>query len=148
MATFNLQELAGILIPNNIPASIAKFGRILTPREVFEKTNPQGVTSERKYTLEIVIPGCKSITRDLPKGLQLIGRSSIGPTIQLTSDAASRLHCIIELREDGLGTIQALETTNGTFLNGTRLTPYEVYVISHSDIIKVGIAEIQLLETT
>ncbi len=56
----------------------------------------------------------------------------------------SRLHCAIKLIE-GQVYIVDLGSSNGTYLNGTRLTPYTEMPVADGDIIYLGKLKIQLL---
>ncbi len=60
------------------------------------------------------------------------------------ANGVSRLHCAIKLI-DGQVYIVDLGSSNGTYLNGTRLTPYTEMPVTDGDIIHLGKLKIQLL---
>lgn len=63
----------------------------------------------------------------------VIGRA-LGCDIQLVHDGISRRHCEIAIHEDG-ATVEDLGSTNGTILNGERITTAPLY---HGDKLEVG----------
>jgi predicted component of type VI protein secretion system len=64
----------------------------------------------------------------------IIGRSH-GNTVRIPSADVSRQHCRL-LMEDGLVTVEDLDSVNGTFLNGRRLR--EAEVVRPGDSLEVG----------
>ena len=73
---------------------------------------------------------------ELEKGENLIGRSK-NNKINLSEDLQlSRKHLVIKLA-DNKCTIKDLNSSNGTFLNGSRILDIE-YPLKDSDIIKCG----------
>lgn len=59
--------------------------------------------------------------------------------------SASKLHFILELRNDGTLTIQDMGTMNGTFVDViTRLKTFEVYALPEKVSIIAGLATIQI----
>lgn len=82
-----------------------------------------------------------------------LGRSAEGqpivPDVDLSSHNAyangvSRLHAAIKLIKNQV-IIVDLGSSNGTYLNGTRLSPYIEMPIAHGDIIYLGKLKIQVL---
>ncbi len=82
-----------------------------------------------------------------------IGRVSDGqsvmPDVDLTSynayeNGVSRLHAVIKKGETSVN-IMDLGSSNGTYLNGTRLTPERDYPLQHGNIISFGKLKIQFL---
>ncbi len=82
-----------------------------------------------------------------------LGRSAEGqpivPDVDLSSHNAyangvSRLHAAIKLIKNQV-IIVDLGSSNGTYLNGTRLSPYIETPIAHGDIIYLGKLKIQVL---
>lgn len=82
-----------------------------------------------------------------------LGRISEGqpivPDIDLTpynayANGVSRLHCAVKLI-DGQVYVVDLGSSNGTYLNGMRLTPYTDVPVSDGDILYLGKLKIQLL---
>lgn len=76
----------------------------------------------------------------------LLGRTDaargIFPQLDLTADegseqSVSRRHARI-FAQDGACYIEDLDSTNGTFLNGTRLKPHQPYAIRDGDALTVG----------
>jgi len=80
----------------------------------------------------------------------LIGRKSneSQPDIDLTeldtNLIASRKHAEITY-SDGYFTLRALRTTNGTFVNGVRLQPDQLWTIRDGDVIQFGSRGVQLI---
>lgn len=82
-----------------------------------------------------------------------VGRISDGqpvmPDIDLTPYSAyengvSRLHAVIK-RGDTQVSLMDLGSSNGTYLNGTRLTPDQDYPLQHGHIVSFGKLKIQFL---
>lgn len=82
-----------------------------------------------------------------------LGRSAEGqpivPDVDLSSynayaNGVSRLHAAIKLIKNQV-IIVDLGSSNGTYLNGTRLSPYIEMPIAHGDIIYLGKLKIQVL---
>jgi hypothetical protein len=82
-----------------------------------------------------------------------LGRSEddqpIIPDVDLTpfkayANGVSRLHASLKLIQDQI-VIMDLGSSNGTFLNGNRLSPYVDTQVTHGDVIHLGKLEIQLL---
>ena len=82
-----------------------------------------------------------------------VGRVSDGqsvmPDIDLTPYSAyengvSRLHAVIKKSNNNIS-LMDLGSSNGTYLNGTRLTPERDYALQHSNIISFGKLKIQFL---
>ncbi len=71
--------------------------------------------------------------RLLPGAIKTVGRA---PRADFVVDAplVSRLHCRLTLQADGL-LVEDLESTNGTFVNGTRVTKS---VMRSGDALRVG----------
>ena len=82
-----------------------------------------------------------------------IGRISEGqsimPDIDLTAynayeNGVSRLHAVLKKNNKQI-TIMDLGSSNGTYLNGTRLTPEQEYQLFHGNIIAFGKLKLQFL---
>jgi len=82
-----------------------------------------------------------------------VGRVSEGqsvlPDIDLTAynayeNGVSRLHAVIRKSEHQVK-LMDLGSSNGTYLNGTRLTPERDYTLQHGNIIAFGKLKIQFL---
>ena len=82
-----------------------------------------------------------------------LGRSAEGqpivPDVDLApynayANGVSRLHAAIKLVNDQIAIVD-LGSSNGTFLNGTRLTPYAETKIAHGDLVYLGKLKIQVL---
>jgi pSer/pThr/pTyr-binding forkhead associated (FHA) protein len=88
------------------------------------KTNTEGV-DERVFRL-------------LPGEPKTIGRAT-GADFILDAALVSRVHCRLRVLEDGALEVKDLESTNGTFVNGTRI---ETARVAPGDTLKVGRVEI------
>jgi hypothetical protein len=82
-----------------------------------------------------------------------LGRSAAGqpilPDVDLTAynaytNGVSRLHAAIKLENNRIVVID-LGSSNGTYLNGTRLSPYIETPISHGDLVYLGKLKLQVL---
>jgi hypothetical protein len=82
-----------------------------------------------------------------------LGRSAEGqpivPDVDLSpynayANGVSRLHAVIKLVNDKIVLVD-LGSSNGTYLNGNRLTPYDETSIAHGDVVYLGKLKIQLL---
>jgi hypothetical protein len=82
-----------------------------------------------------------------------LGRSAEGqpivPDVDLTAynayaNGVSRLHAAIKLVNNRIVVVD-LGSSNGTYLNGTRLSPYMETPVSHGDLIYLGKLKIQIL---
>src|SRR5271169_2478109 len=77
-----------------------------------------------------------------PVGARAVIGRALGCDIQLVHDGISRRHCEVSVREDGGATVEDLGSTNGTFLNGERITQAPLY---HTDRLEVGPVILQLV---
>ncbi len=82
-----------------------------------------------------------------------LGRSAEGqpivPDVDLSphnayANGVSRLHAVLKLIQDQI-VIVDLGSSNGTFLNGTRLPPYVEMPVAHGDFIILGKLKMQVL---
>ena len=82
-----------------------------------------------------------------------LGRSAEGqpivPDVDLSpynayANGVSRLHAVIKLINDQIVLVD-LGSSNGTYLNGNRLSPYVETPVSHGDVVYLGKLKIQLL---
>jgi pSer/pThr/pTyr-binding forkhead associated (FHA) protein len=80
--------------------------------------------------------------RILPGGIKTVGRA---PRADFVVDAplVSRLHCRLTLQSDGL-LVEDLESTNGTFVNGERVTKL---LLRNGDALRVGRVEFSVKKT-
>jgi hypothetical protein len=75
-------------------------------------------------------------------------RRSIYPDIDLTQDdgalyGVSRQHACIYQGEDG-AYVEDINSTNGTFVNGQRLTPMQMHPLHNGDLLTLGQLEMQV----
>jgi hypothetical protein len=82
-----------------------------------------------------------------------LGRSAEGqpivPDVDLSpynayANGVSRLHAVLKLIREQI-VIMDLGSSNGTYLNGNRLSPYVESPIAHGDVISLGKLKIQVL---
>jgi hypothetical protein len=82
-----------------------------------------------------------------------LGRSAEGqpivPDVDLSphnayANGVSRLHAVLKLIKDQI-ILMDLGSSNGTYLNGTRLAPYVETPVAHGDVIYLGKLKMQLL---
>ncbi len=72
----------------------------------------------------------------------------IYPHLDLTRDegmsyGVSRQHACIHQNDQGLQ-VEDMDSTNGTFLNGQRLSPFKVYPLHNGDVLQLGKLEIKV----
>lgn len=58
--------------------------------------------------------------------------------IVLDDSSVSRKHAEVRINENGEWVVQDLESTNGTYVNGCKVTPYQDQVIKARDIVQFG----------
>jgi FOG: FHA domain len=82
-----------------------------------------------------------------------LGRSAEGqpivPDVDLSpynayANGVSRLHAVIKLIKDQIVLVD-LGSSNGTYLNGNRLSPYIETSVAHGDVVYLGKLKMQLL---
>jgi hypothetical protein len=76
-------------------------------------------------------------------------RRSIYPDIDLTQDGGathgvSRQHACIYQGNNGTY-VEDINSTNGTFVNGERLSPLQTYPLQHGDVLRLGQLELQII---
>lgn len=71
---------------------------------------------------------------DLKGGEATVGRA-LGSTVRIPSSQVSRMHCRLRI-EDGVVTVEDLESANGTYLNGERVR--DVEMVHPGDRLTVG----------
>ncbi|HET59734.1 MAG TPA: FHA domain-containing protein, partial [Chloroflexi bacterium] len=74
--------------------------------------------------------------RPLPPGKYSIGRSAQAD-IQFDAPNLSRLHVEVTVDEDGVQVVD-LNSSNGSFLNGEKLTPQQAYQVKPRDLLRIG----------
>jgi hypothetical protein len=82
-----------------------------------------------------------------------LGRAAEGqpivPDVDLSpynayANGVSRLHAVLKLIQDKI-VVMDLGSSNGTFLNGSRLSPYVETPVVHGDILNLGKLKMQIL---
>ncbi len=106
-----------------------------------------GTDAVALYINDLDDPLILHITRQAVLG-RYSPHSTSQPRIDLTNYGAyekgvSRLHSIIR-RLDGDLTIEDLGSSNGTWVNGTRLSPYSAQLLRPGDLIKLGQVTIEI----
>ena len=74
----------------------------------------------------------------LSNTINKIGRNPSTNTIILNHHSISKDHAIIEFDSSGKGYISDLFSSNGTFVNGTRISSNQKFALNEGDIIKFG----------
>lgn len=95
------------------------------------------------WTLESTADAPEALLfRILPGSIKTVGRA---PRADFVVDAplVSRLHCRLTLQSDGL-LVEDLESRNGTFVNGERVTKL---VMRSGDVLRVGRVEFAVRQT-
>ena len=78
------------------------------------------------------------VTYLLPYSINKIGRNPLTNTIILNHHSISKEHSIIEFDSNGQGYISDLFSSNGTFVNGNKISSNQKYFLNEGDIIKFG----------
>ena len=85
--------------------------------------------------------GClknESITYLLPSTINKIGRNPLTNTIILNHNSISKEHALIEFDSNRQGFISDLFSSNGTFVNGIKISSNQKFSLNDGDIIKFG----------
>ena len=85
--------------------------------------------------------GClknESITYLLSNTINKIGRNPLTNTIILNHNSISKEHAIIEFNSKGQGYISDLFSSNGTFVNGVKISTNQKFLLNEGDILKFG----------
>lgn len=99
-----------------------------------EKSEISTEEKEKQLVLSNVADGKKI---NITKGDFIIGKSVNSDGVIKDNKAVSRSHCMI-LINDGIYSIVDLESANGTYLNGVKLSPGEQYHINDGDKIRIA----------
>ena len=99
-----------------------------------EAANDDPFASPTRATLRL--PTGRVITLDSGDRL-MVGRGQDSPLADACTDNISREHAVFLVRDDGVF-LQDMRSTNGTFLNGSRLDPDREYRLSGSAAITFG----------
>jgi len=87
----------------------------------------------------------KKTKHNVLEGRILIGRTS-NNDIVLEHNAISRLHCAIVQTENGCAVVD-YESSNGTYVNGTKLVANQDQEIENGDLLKVGAYTLKFFTT-
>ena len=85
--------------------------------------------------------GClknESITYLLPNTVNKIGRNPLTNTIILNHHSISKEHALIEFDSNRKGYISDLFSSNGTFVNGIKISSNQKFLLNDGDILKFG----------
>ena len=85
--------------------------------------------------------GClknESITYLLPNTINKIGRNPSTNTIILNHNSISKEHALIEFDSNRHGYISDLFSSNGTFVNGIKISSNQKFSLNDGDILKFG----------
>lgn len=94
------------------------------------------------WILRTVTEGLPERTfRILPGGVRTLGRAT-GADFIVDADLVSRLHCRLTALPDGSLELRDLDSTNGTYVNGTRV---ETARLAPGDRMRVGRVELVAL---
>jgi len=137
----------GTYLPSGGPLRTEPFvdqedGRLARPRQ--DEKGGSGSSKALSIEVEVQNTGRKvllSADREILVG-RLDAAHGIFPELDLTTDGGleqgvSRRHSRI-YTQDGAYYVEDLDSTNGTFVNGERLTPYLPYVFRDQDLLVFG----------
>ena len=85
--------------------------------------------------------GClknESITYLLPNSINKIGRNPLTNTVILNHNSISKEHALIEFDSNRQGYISDLFSSNGTFVNGIKISSNQKFSLNDGDILKFG----------
>jgi hypothetical protein len=116
--------------------------------DVFSDAFMPVTTKDTQVSLHIVDTGQIMLLERGKKYLLGRANSDRDPDIDLTPFSAyewgiSRLHAELEIEEEV--TIRDLESANGTWYEGKKLSPWEVVTLNHGDIVSLGKLKLQIL---
>ncbi len=95
------------------------------------------------WILKTVTEGIPERTfRMLPDGARTIGRS-IGADFIVDAALVSRVHCRLTVLGDGALELRDLDSTNGTYVNGTRVAHAR---LASGDRVQIGRVELVVVE--
>ena len=110
-------------------------------REIPETPATVGYMIHRASGVRLEIEGAESITvgrRDPVTGIQ----PSVDLTVLDRERSVSRRHAKLERRGKRLYLVEDLGTTNGTYVNGERVSPGEPVEVSSGDLLRFGLVEL------
>ena len=85
--------------------------------------------------------GClknESITYLLPNSINKIGRNPLTNTVILNHNSISKEHALIEFDSNRRGYVSDLFSSNGTFVNGIKISSNQKFSLNDGDILKFG----------
>lgn len=137
----SIEAVVALMHPGDQPAAQQRLEQIMSGRNAFTPEQSGINISNTQLTVET-----KEDPYELTVGMYLIGKSSQN-TIQLPYSGISRFHCLIEVRPDGVVTIQDLGSTNGTRINGIWVQPYEAHQLHLQEQVLIAeLARLMLVE--
>ena len=155
------EELNGTVYCSNcgaqlIDAHLSTHKIQTAERNIVERENqlvspPKSAQSQSKITLSLVDTG--QILPLADRSEFTLGRSAEGqpiiPDVDLSpfeayANGVSRLHSAIKIIDTNV-VIVDLGSSNGTYVNGARLSPYAETPVSHGDLIYLGKLKFQIL---
>lgn len=95
---------------------------------------------------------CRLVAMNAPNRVEYVVNKDhflIGKDATVDADASfnksiSRIHCAVD-KAEGKYTVTDLGSTNGTFINGIRLTPKTPYPIENGDVLKLANTKFQII---
>lgn len=101
-------------------------------------------TSAKPSKLELVYAGREGTFQFCMEEEEFsIGRGTDSNGRLQVSMKVSRRHCLIT-KINGNYFVQDLDSTNGTYVNGTQIPPYELMELEHNDVLCVGDVELRV----
>ena len=100
--------------------------------------------SVKSSKLELVYAGREGTFQfSMEKEEFSIGRGTESDGVLQVSMKVSRKHCLIT-KINGNYFVQDLDSTNGTYVNGTQIPSYELMELEHNDVLCVGDVELRV----
>ncbi len=106
-----------------------KSAAILVPKDAGPATKTLVLPRNKVIRIFVVSGSSQGMEFDLSKPLTTIGRLHAGADIQIDDPEVSRIHCALAVRREVI-LLQDLGSTNGTYVNGSRVLAIQLEPLS------------------
>lgn len=106
-----------------------KSAAILVPKDSGPATKNLALPRNKVIKIFVVSGLSQGMEFDLSKPLTTIGRMHAGADIQIDDPEVSRVHCALAVRREAI-LLQDLGSTNGTYVNGSRVLAIQLEPMS------------------
>jgi pSer/pThr/pTyr-binding forkhead associated (FHA) protein len=111
------------------PKPEKKSAAILVPKDAGPATKTLALPRNKVIKILVVGGSSQGMEFNLSKPLMTIGRLHGGADIQIDDPEVSRVHCALAVRHDVI-LLQDLGSTNGTYVNGSRVLAIQLESMS------------------